>query len=96
MIVGVTQSGFNYEIDENLKNDWRFISTLTKLKELEDSDSAEVDFINVMADIEKMLFADKGKAFEKHIAKLNEGRVPIDIVLTELLEIIKNDETKNS
>lgn len=96
MIKGVTSSGFKYEIDENIKKDWRFIQKLTKLKELEDSDSKEVDFINIMADIEKLIFADNGKAFEKFIASKNDGHMPTDIVLKELIEIIRGDDTKNS
>lgn len=96
MIKGTTSSGFKYEINENIKKDWRFVSNLTKLKQLEDSDSLEVDFINVMAEIESIIFSDKGKAFEKHIMKNNEGIIPTDVVLAELMEIIKNDATKNS
>lgn len=96
MIKGVTSSGFEYEINENIKQDWRFVQKLTKLKELEESDSKEIDFINIMADMESLIFADKGKAFEKHIASKNDGLVPTLVVLKELLEIIKNKETKNS
>ena len=96
MITGTTSSGFKFEIDENIKKDWRFIQKLTRLKELEDSDSKEVDFINIMADIERLVFADKGKAFEKFIASKNNGLMPTDVVLKELIEIIRSDETKNS
>lgn len=96
MIKGTTSSGFEYEINENIKKDWRFIQKLTRLKELENSDSKEIDFINIMADIEALIFADKGKAFEKHIASKNDGIVQVDVILKELLEIIKSDATKNS
>ena len=97
-IKGETSSGFEFEIDERILKDWGFIKKLSKLKELEDnSESMEVDFINIMADIENIIFVDKGKAFEEHIAKKNEGMMPVDIVLKELLEVIKGKkETKNS
>ena len=96
MIKGKTSSGFKYKLNDNIKKDWRFIQKLTKLKEIEDSASKEIDFINIMAEIESIIFEDKGKAFEAHIAKNNDGIVPIDIALKELLEVIKGDETKNS
>jgi len=98
MIKGKTSSGFKYEIADEILKDWRFVQSMSKLKELEDnSDSIELDFINIMAEIEKLIFSDKGKAFEKHLANKNNGFIPTDIFLAELLEIIKHDDsTKNS
>ena len=50
-----------------------------------------------MSDIETILFDDKGKTFEEHIRKSNSGLMPTDIVLSELLEVIKSKpEIKNS
>ena len=76
-IKGKTSSGYEFEINEEIMKDWRFVKKLSKLKELEeDSDSIEIDFINIMSDIETM---------------------PTDIVLSELLEVIKSKpEIKNS
>lgn len=94
---GTTTSGFEFEIDDRILTDWRFVSELTNLKDLEDSDSKEIDFIGSMKNIEKLIFKDNGKAFEKHIASQNDGAVPTDVLLKELLEIIKSKaETKNS
>lgn len=97
MIKGKTASGYEYEIDENVLTDWRFVSKLASLAELEDSsDAIETDFINAMAEIEHVIFKDKGKSFEKHIAKCNGGTVSTEVLLRELIEIIKgNGETKN-
>lgn len=97
-IKGKTSSGYEFEINEEIMKDWRFVKKLSKLKELEeDSDSIEIDFINIMSDIETILFDDKGKTFEEHIRKSNRGLMPTDIVISELLEVIKSKpEIKNS
>lgn len=99
MIKGITTSGFEYSIDERKLSDWRVIKNLAKLKDLEDvSDNEDValDFINIMGNIEEIIFADKGKAFEKHILSQNNGIVAPVVALKEILEILKsNKETKN-
>lgn len=95
MIKGVTASGFHYELKEGIEKDWRLVQCLTKLKELEDSDSEEIEFINSMATIEKLIFTDKGKALEKYLASKNNDVIPTDEMLKELLDILKNDSTKN-
>ena len=97
-IKGKTSSGYEFEINEEIMKDWRFVKKLSKLKELEeDSDSIEIDFINIMSDIETILLEKKKKTFEEHIRKSNSGLMPTDIVLSELLEVIKSKpEIKNS
>lgn len=97
MLEGRTSTGYEYSIDESILKDWRFVRNLSKLTELEDnSDAIETDFINIMSELEKIIFADKGKSLEKHIQSLNNGKVPTDILLRELVEIIKSkNEIKN-
>lgn len=96
MIKGTTSSGYKYQIDERIKTDWNFVRKLALLEELQFSDSKEIDFINIMAEIERIIFADNGKSFEAHIAKKNDGFTPTEVILRELIEIIKGEETKNS
>ena len=89
MIKGSTESGFEFEIEESVFEDWRFVSTLSELAELENDDNAkEVMFINVMNRITKLMFKDKGKALMKHIEKIYNS-VPTDKMLKELVEIIQ-------
>lgn len=96
MIEGTTSTGYKFSIPEAIKSDWRFVRKLSELAGLEESEAQEIDFIRIMGDIEKILFPDKGKGLENHIASIKEGTVPTDFLLKELLEIIKtNPETKN-
>lgn len=93
---GITESGFEYNINDAVLRDWSFVKAMAEIKYLEESDSEEIDFINISAKLEKILFKDGGKAFEKHIASLNDGFVPTDVLIKELFEIIKSrPETKN-
>lgn len=95
-MVGTTSSGFKFDISDDILKDWRFVKCMAEFKNLEESDSQEVDFINATAKLESILFKDKGKAFEKHIASQNDGLIPTDVLMTEIFEIIQsNDEVKN-
>ena len=97
MIEGSTSTGYSYCIEDKVLKDWRFVRCLSQLKDLEEnSESVEFDFVSIMSEMEKILFSDKGKSLEKHIAKLNDGTIPTDVLLKELIEVIKtNEETKN-
>ena len=95
MIKGSTESGFEFEIEESVFQDWRFVSALAELADLENDDNAqEITFINAMNKIAKLLFKDKGKALMKHIESIH-GTVPADAMLKDLLEIIQSNG-KNS
>lgn len=101
IITGTTESGFNYRIDKNILADWRIVKLYAELQELSDvgDDDAEdaLKFIGIMAKIEALLFKDKGKAFEKHILKNNNGLVAPVVAMKELMEILKSSkESKNS
>lgn len=97
MLEGRTSTGYEFSIDDSVLKDWRLVRNLAKLESLEESSEAiEIDFINVMAEVECIMFKDKGKALEKHIQSLNDGTIPTDVLLKELIEILKsNTQTKN-
>lgn len=92
MVTGTTSSGFEYSIDERVFKSWAVVSLLGELAKLEESDSTEIDFINVMAELERNLFTDKGKALEKHIKAANDGFAPTAEVLKNLIEIVQSSQ----
>ena len=100
MVVGTTSSGFNYKIDRSILGDWRLVKLYAELQRLSDVDEdgeETLKFIGIMADIEALMFKDKGKAFEKHILKNNDGIVAPVVALQELMEILKSSkQSKNS
>lgn len=98
MINVKTSSGFETEINEDRLKDWRLVKRLSALQALEKTkkEGVELEFVAVMADIERLLFDDEGEALESFIAENNEGSVPTDILLKDLIDCIKsNEKTKN-
>lgn len=87
MLAGKTKSGFEYEIDERAKNDWRFVKLIPLLKSGSDDEQAQALF-----DVVSMLFKDNGVALEAHIAAQNDGFVPSDIFIDEVIEILTSDD----
>lgn len=97
MIKGKTSSGFRYTLKDGVLTDWRIIKKLARLSEMEDeAESSVLDFINIMSDIEEIIFPDKGEAFEKYILDHNDGIIAPQVALKDLMEILKsNEQTKN-
>lgn len=87
MIKGVTESGFEFEIDEQVINDMRVIDAMVAV---EDKNLGGISRL-----ISLIFTADQKKAFYDHLADEN-GRVPLDKASKEIFEIIGyNGETKN-
>lgn len=94
---GVTESGFEYDIEEEKLSDWRVVKKLAKLTELASEDEGDaLRFINIMSDIEELIFKDKGRAFENYILRQNNGTVAPAVALKDLISIFKNARSKNS
>lgn len=87
MLVGQTKTGFNYEIDERAVTDWRFVKLVPAIE-----NGTEYEQAAALLDVEKMLFKDSGKALEAHIASLNDGFVPSDALMEEVIEILTSDD----
>lgn len=101
MITGVTSSGYKYKVNEDILSDWRVVKELAKLKGFEDIDEEDtdriLDFINVMASVEGLIFKDGGKGLEKHILRHNNGVVAPLVLFQDLMDIFKaSKEAKNS
>lgn len=98
MIKGTTSSGFEFELNEDRLKDWRLVKRLSELQSFENNTDSvsEMKFIEIMVDIENLIFDDHGKALENFIASQNAGTVPMDKMLAELLQVLKsNSSTKN-
>lgn len=97
MLSGKTTSGYKYNIPEEKLSDWRIVKKLARLKSIDgESDEAVLDFINIMSEIEEILFDDKGEAFETHILKKNDGIVAPAVALQELMEILNSSKTSKN
>lgn len=81
---GTTKSGFQYEVRDNIKKDYRFIKaykTITKPKNETESITAVDDFINI-------ILGEEGcNALMEHIAE-KDGFVDIEKMMSEISEIL--------
>lgn len=85
MIKGKTKSGFNFEIDEEVVNDYEFIEVL-----------ADVDENPLKTPkLFKMLLGDEQTEKLKEHIKSKNGKTPVKVMTEELIEILNNAKTKN-
>jgi len=91
MIEGKTKTGFKFKIDERLVRDWRVVSAISMVENGNTSEQlkATTDLVRLIlgADEQKLL---------NHVAKKNEGFVPLEAVTNEVADIISSaTELKN-
>lgn len=83
MLIGETQSGFKFEIDESALDDWELLDALS---EVDDGN------MRMITKIPKMLLGEEqAKALKEHLREPN-GRVPA----TKMSEAIKDIFTANN
>ena len=85
---GKTTSGFEFEISEDIKNDYELVENLA---ELEDNQ------LILAKVIKQILGADQTEKLKNHVRN-EKGIVPTDKMTQEIIEIFQNsgEETKNS
>ena len=92
MLNGKTKSGFKYEIDERVINDWRLLKYIAMS---ESSDPSEQ--IKGASSLVSLLLGDQEQALMEHLADKNDGYVPAVAVTEAITDIITSvNELKNS
>ena len=87
MVKGKTESGFEFEIDEQAVNDMRVIDAIVEVE--------EGNLGGVSRLISLLFTKEQKKVFYDHL-RLENGRVPLDTASKEIFEILGyNGETKN-
>lgn len=90
-IKGTTRTGFEFEIDDRIKNDWRLVTNIA-LAESEDM----MQRVKGTSALVALLLGENEKQLTEHILKNNDGYVPMDAVFNELIDMIKgSDDLKN-
>ena len=88
MVKGITNSGFSYEIDAEILDDYEFLEILLKI------DEGEISYSIKMVDM--LLGEEQKKRLKEHVRTEN-GRVPATKLISEALEIFGSiKEGKNS
>ena len=85
MIRGQTKSGFDFEIDEEVLDNWEILEVIDELEEKP----------NLIVRLSKMLLEDEQyKTLKKHCTV--NGKVVMTAMVNEVTEILNNNqETKN-
>lgn len=85
-VKGTTSSGFKFSVDAEVFKDFRF---LRAIRQANSKNSEEV--LDASFDMVKLLFnnTDEEERFYEFLAEKNGGRVPIEVVGTEVGEIMK-------
>lgn len=78
MITGTTRSGFAFEVPEDIANDMELFESLC------DMDSGDV---KAVVPVVRRVLGDRKKALYDHLRNEN-GRVPIEAVVEEIIDII--------
>lgn len=90
-VKGKTSSGFSFEIDSDVFNDWRFLKAVRK------SNANGKDALDASLDLVAFLFNDpkEEENFYEFLAGQNGGRVPVEVVGKEVGEIMKIVQEKS-
>lgn len=89
MVEGKTQSGFEFQINEKIFNDWDFITLADSLHNGQ-ATMKEINELFVM-----LLGADGFKALKEHIRKKNDGIVDAVAMKDAFTEIVSSTKAKN-
>lgn len=79
---GVTKSGFEYQVDAQLLNDMELLDDISEM---------ENNFLNLSKVVRKVLGENQRKALYDHVRDEN-GRVPVDAVSAEFVEILSGTQ----
>lgn len=92
MIEGKTKTGFKYKIDERALKDWRLMDSIQKA-----TSPDPMEQISATSSLIDLLLGKDKDRLMAHVEKKNDGFIPVDAVVAELLDIITgSDKTKNS
>lgn len=81
-----TQTGFEYSIDERIRTDWDFVKSYQELQK-------DPGNIFLMEKIFTKLLTEKGfEKLKKHVAKQNDGFLPMEKLVSEFKDIISTNE----
>lgn len=81
MVTGVTKTGFGYEIDEEILDDYEFLEILLKI------DEGETAYALKMVD---RLLGEKQRDQLKEHLRTEKGRVPATKLIAETMEIFES------
>lgn len=84
MIKGKTRTGFEFEINENIKTDWRFVRGFALTQKKAEGAEGVVNTVNFVS----LILGENEEALYKHLEE-KLGEVQTEAVLNEVADIMK-------
>ena len=92
MVGGKTKTGFSFEVDEKMLNDWRLTKALVKMQ-----DKNTVERFKGVDEALTLLLGDKVDKLMDHLIKKNKGYAPFEKLIAEVNDILNSVKAaKNS
>jgi len=91
MIGGTTKTGFIFEVDERILQDWRLTKALVKTQK-----GTAVEKLVGADEMVSLLLGDKSDDLMSHLMELNEGFAPMEKLMAEITDIMSSVKAKNS
>lgn len=88
---GTTKSGYQYNIDNRILKDWRFVNALSNAQK----SKSEFEKLEGVLEMAKILFGDTYDAYLEYIASKNDGYCDSDVIMEEIKEIFESAAIKN-
>ena len=90
---GKTKSGFKFDIDERILDDWAFIKAIAKADDSENPSAMLAGTVELVS----LMFGKNEKALMDHIRAHHDGFAPQEAVKDEILDVIEQSKNlKNS
>lgn len=83
MISGKTKTGFEFEVDARIKNDWRVVQAIADIQSKDES-----VVVPAMVNLIKLIIGEQEKELLEHIAESNDGFVPTTALYAEISDIL--------
>lgn len=88
---GTTKSGYQYNIDDRILKDWRFVTALTKCQQ----SKTPFDSLEGVQEMTRLLFGDKFDEYMQFISSRNDGFCPSEVIMEEVKGIFESAALKN-
>lgn len=83
MVKGTTQTGFDFEVDERIKSDWRVMKAIA---DVQSKDNNRV--IPGMVNLINFILGDKEQKLLEHVAANNDGFAPTKALFSEIKDML--------